>query len=62
MKQISKELYNIRKENKNFFILEKYENSSKELFLQSYEIIKCHAAKAHIPINEYIEVLHKIIE
>lgn len=60
MKQLSKEVDKVRSENKNFFILEKYGNETKESFLSTLAIVKEHAEKANIPLNEYLSVLSQI--
>jgi hypothetical protein len=60
MKKISEHSNKVRESNKNFFVLEKYNNDIKQSMLKSLAILEEEAKKLNMSVSEYAETLSKI--
>ena len=60
MKKISEHSNNVRESNKNFFILEKYNNDVKDSMMKSLTLLVQEAKKLNMSVSEYADTLSKI--
>jgi len=60
MKKLSNEVSKIRKENSNFFVLEKYNNDVRHSMLKSYSIMEAEAKKLNMSVVEYAKAVSQI--
>lgn len=60
MKKLSEHANKVREENKNLFILEKYNADVKQSMLDMFVVLEKEAKKHNMTVSEYAEVLSKI--
>lgn len=60
MKKLSEHANKVREENKNLFILEKYNADVKQSMLDMFVVLEKEAKKHNMSVSEYAEVLSKI--